>query len=154
MIILYIFKSISITFGFSVIGLLINNSLKHKQFYSVFTNLNFVRSEKTNRLLGVLILKYIIIHSFWSKFNPLLKIKEKNATTMTQLRNEMTYAEISHLICFILILLLLPFLYIYNYQKDLIIPIFICNIIFHLYPALLQQYNKRRVDKVLIRLNR
>lgn len=154
MIILYIFKSISITFGFSVIGLLINNMIKHKQFYSVFANFNFVTSEKINRLLGIHTLKYIIIHSFWGKLNPLLKVKEKNITTMIQLRNEMTYAEISHLICFILILLLLPVCYIIDFQKQLIVPLIICNIIFHLYPALLQQYNKRRLDKVLLRINR
>lgn len=153
MIVKYILPSISITFGFSVIGMLINNVIKHKQFYNSLTNLNFVVSEKANRLLGVLLLKYIIIHSFWGKFNPLLTIKVKNRETLVQLRKEMTYAEISHLICFILILILLPVCYVLKFHDDIIIPLFICNIIFHFYPPLLQQYNKRRLDKAINRLD-
>ena len=154
MIIKYILPSISIAFGFSVIGMLINNAIKHKPFYTSLTNFNFVESEKANKLLGVLVLKYIILHSFWGKFNPLLTIKEKNRETLVQLRKEMTYAEISHLICFILILVLLPVCYVLKFHDDIIIPLFVCNIIFHLYPPLLQQYNKRRLDKVINRFDR
>ncbi|WP_374676561.1 hypothetical protein [Flavobacterium sp. NRK1] len=152
MILYNIFTAVFVAFGFSVFGLLINNAIKHKRFYNTLTNFNFVRQEKANRILGIFVLKYIILHSFWGKFNPLLTVKERNRETLIQVRKEMTYAEISHLICFILILLLLPILYISNYRTGLIIPLFICNIIFHLYPPLLQQYNKRRLDKIIVRM--
>lgn len=152
MILYSIFTAISVAFGFSVIGLLINNGIKHKPFYTTLTRFNFVESEKANRFMGVFALRYIILNSFWGKFNPALKVREKNRETLLLLRNEMTYAEISHLICFILLLILLPVLYITKYRIDAIIPLFICNIIFHLYPPLLQQYNKRRLDKVIARM--
>ncbi len=152
MILYNIFTAIFVAFGFSVLGLIINNVIKHRRFYASLTNFNFLKEEKANRILGVFALKYIILHSFWGKFNPLLTVKEKNRETLIQLRKEMTYAEISHLICFTLILILLPILYILKYRTGLIIPLFICNIIFHLYPPLLQQYNKRRLDKVIVRM--
>lgn len=152
MILYSIFTSISVAFGFSVIGLLINNAIKHKPFYTALTAFNFVKSEQINRILGVFVLRYIVLHTFWGKFNPALKVKQKNKKTLIELRNEMTYAEISHLICFILILLLLPVIYITKYRIDVLIPLFVCNIIFHLYPPLLQQYNKRRLDKVISRM--
>jgi hypothetical protein len=152
MILYNIFTSAFVAFGFSIFGLLINNAIKHKRFYNTLTNFNFLRQEKANRILGIFVLKYIILHSFWGKFNPLLTVKERNRETLIQVRKEMTYAEISHLICFILILLLLPILYISNYRTGLIIPLFIFNIIFHLYPPLLQQYNKRRLDKIIVRM--
>lgn len=152
MILQSVLASISVSFGLSVVGMLINNAIKHKPFYTAVTQFNFVESEKANRFMGVFVLRYIILNSFWGKFNPALKVREKNRETLLLLRNEMTYAEISHLICFIIILALLPVLYFTNYRVEVIIPLFICNIIFHLYPPLLQQYNKRRLDKVIARM--
>jgi len=64
----------------------------------------------------------------------------------------MTNAEISHLICFVLAMVLMIVFYITKFKVGIIIPLFICNILFHLYPALLQQYNKRRLDKVIVRI--
>lgn len=149
MIVSNIFASISIAFGFSVIGLLINNMIKRQSYYEVVSNLNFVRNEKANSILGVRVLRYIIVNTFWGKFNPALTIKQGDKESLVRLRLEMTYAEISHLICFVLILLLLPVCYMLKIRPELIIPLFVCNIIFHLYPALLQQYNKRRLDRLI-----
>jgi hypothetical protein len=111
-----------------------------------------VTGEKANRYLGVLALKHIILHSFWKQLNPLLTIKTTNRETLLKLRTEMTNAEISHLICFVLAMVLMIVFYITKFKVGIIIPLFICNILFHLYPALLQQYNKRRLDRVIVRM--
>ena len=152
---IYIF-SITFAFGFSLLGLLINNLIKNKPFYKNVSHLNFIKSDAANRYLGVLIFRKIVINSFWRHFNPALKITERpNRNKLLMLRNEMTHAEISHLIAFIFaiitILLIKNKNHLYN---DAFIPIIVFSVIFHVYPPLVQQYTKRRLDKIIDRISR
>jgi len=146
---IYIF-SITFAFGFSIIGLLINNAIKNKPFYSNLSNFNFIKSDAANRYLAVLLFRKIVIKSFWRHFNPILKIKERpNREKLIGLRNEMTYAEVSHLIAFMCVLIVAVFFQVKHLYKGAFVPILISNVIFHLYPPLVQQYNKRRLDTVI-----
>ena len=151
----YIF-AVFFTFGFSLVGLLINNAIKDKPFYRHLSNFNFIKSEKVNRYLGVLLFKKVLLNSFWKHFNATVKIKERpDRKKLIALRNEMTHAEIGHLIAFVCVIfvaiLLRPRKHLY---QDAFIPILVCNVIFHIYPPLLQQYNKRRLDTVINRVSR
>lgn len=149
MIIAYIFGSISIAFAFSVVGLLINNLIKNRDFYKRLSNFNFVRGEKANRYLGVLFFRQILVKSFWRHLNPTLKLTERlDREKLQSLRNEMTYAEISHLFAFLLVAALAVASKVCHYREQGIPALIVANIVFHLYPALVQQYNKRRIDKV------
>lgn len=154
MIVAYITGSISLVFCFAIIGLLINLAIKDKSFYIYISNFNFITNYKLNRYLGILYFKYLLATTFWKNFNPTLKIKEKpDQTQLRQLRNEMTYAEISHLIAFILVIVLIIISYFIQYHNQIIPILLIANVIFHLYPALVQQYNKRRLDTVISKMN-
>ncbi|KOS06109.1 hypothetical protein AM493_08710 [Flavobacterium akiainvivens] len=148
----FVSASISIVFTFAIVGMIVNKAIINKPFYARLTHLNFIKNEKLNKILGVTVLRYIILHSFWKFLNPALKLdKAKGREKLLWLRAEMTNAEISHLIGFALGLMVISASFLANYLTGIIVPLFIANTLFHLYPALLQQYNKRRVDLLLAR---
>ena len=148
----YIF-AISFTFSLSIVGLLVNNAIKGTLFYSKISNLNFIKSEAANRYLGVILFKKILIKSFWRYLNPTLKIAGRpDRAKLIALRNEMTSAEIGHIVAFISTIIAVIIMHQMHFYQDSIIPILVCNIIFHVYPPLVQQYNKRRIDKVINRI--
>jgi hypothetical protein len=60
----------------------------------------------------------------------------------------MTYSEISHLIAFIFILGII-IMKLWKGQFIYAIILLDFNIVFNLYPSLLQQHNKKRIDKLL-----
>ncbi len=146
----YIFASISIVFTSAVIGLLIDTVIRKKQWYTIFENINFISNGFINKVIGVNAFKYILVNSFWAKANPNLLIKEKPGyDSLVRLRKDMTNAEISHLIGFIFVMILITISIKTKFHEGIIFPLFIANIIFHIYPVLVQQYNKRRIDKLL-----
>ncbi|WP_255457739.1 hypothetical protein [Flavobacterium sp. MK4S-17] len=148
--IFYIAASISIVFATAVFGLLLNNALNRKAFYKKFKNMNFLKSENANRYIGVILMKRIIIHSFWKNLNPALRLNSAEGKgNIIRLYDEMTNAEISHLIGFLLTLIIILISYWADFHSGIIVPLMVANIIFHLYPALLQQYNKRRIKRFL-----
>ncbi len=66
------------------------------------------------------------------------------------IRNEMTKAEIDHLFAFIFVSISIVVQF-YNQKYALVLTLLIVNIVMNLYPALLQQQNKRRIDKLISR---
>jgi hypothetical protein len=145
----YIF-AITFTFSLSIIWLLVTNAIKGTPFFTKISNLNFIKSEKANRYLGVFLFKQVLISSFWRHFNPTLKMTGRpDRAKLIALRNEMTAAEIGHLIAFFCTIIAVVIMHNTHFYENAIIPILVCNIIFHIYPPLLQQYNKRRLDKVI-----
>jgi len=60
----------------------------------------------------------------------------------------MVYAEIGHIIGFIFILIIIG-LQIGHKAYTFALILFIFNVIFNLYPSLLQQKNKKRIDNIL-----
>jgi hypothetical protein len=110
--------------------------------------MNFIRSEKVNRLLGLRIYKWIVTKSIFKYFNQKIKVNGKiNAQFMKELREEMTFSELSHLCSFILILIISLY-YMFQFKLASILMLFVLNFIFNLYPVLLQQYNNRRLVRV------
>ncbi|MGO3707803.1 MAG: hypothetical protein ACTJGA_08185, partial [Mesonia hippocampi] len=82
-------------------------------------------------------------------FNQKIKLKNKK-TELTEIRKEMTIAEISHLIGFVFVTFFAVYKSItHDFLFGLIIMI--ANILMNLYPSLLQQENKRRIDKLINR---
>ena len=64
------------------------------------------------------------------------------------LKREMTYAGISHLIGFLFVLMI-SLILIIKKDTEFGIILIISNVIFNLYPSLLQQKNKKRIDKLI-----
>ncbi|WP_253256240.1 glycosyl-4,4'-diaponeurosporenoate acyltransferase CrtO family protein [Formosa algae] len=116
-------------------------------YYKKLSNLNFIKSKSLNKKIGIKYFKWIVKNTFFKFFNQKIKLENRN-TDLTVIRNEMTISEISHLIGFI-------FVTIFAIYKSIDVGILfglimmIPNVLMNLYPLLLQQENKRRIDKMM-----
>lgn len=102
--------------------------------------------------MGIEYFKWVVKNTFFKFFNQKIKVENKN-TDLTTIRNEMTLAEISHLIGFVFVIL---FAIYFSFRVSLGygLAIMIPNLFLNLYPSLLQQENKRRIDKLIKRQKR
>ncbi len=134
-----------------MIGMILNGLIKNKSYYINLSNLNFIKSETLNKKLGLGVFKWIVKNTFFKYFNQKLKLKNKiEITELNGFRKEMTISEISHLIGFGFVTIFALVKVINgNYLFGLIMMI--VNIVLNLYPSLLQQENKRRIDKLIKR---
>lgn len=125
----------------------LNAIIKNKPYYVHLSNLNFIESEKLNKIIGLDFFKWIVKNSFFKYFNQKITLKNK-ITDLSEIRKEMTIAEISHLIGFVFVTIFAVVKFITgDYLFGLVIMI--VNICMNLYPSLLQQKNKRRLDKLI-----
>ena len=145
----YLTFGVSISFISWIIGMIFNSILMKTEYYKKLSNLNFIESKTLNKNIGLKYFKWIVSNTFFKFFNQKIKLKNKK-TKLTEIRREMTIAEISHLIGFIFV----TFIAVYkslslHYLFGL--TIMIVNILMNLYPSLLQQENKRRIDPLIKR---
>lgn len=120
--------------------------------YSWFEEHNYI-SDRLTRKLGVLHLGWLIRKTFLGKFNQKLVYTGKaKSATLKQLIDDMTFAEVNHLLAFCLLLPINISLIWLGSSWGYILLIFALNIIFNLYLVLLQQYNKRRIRRILSKL--
>ncbi|MGX7666700.1 glycosyl-4,4'-diaponeurosporenoate acyltransferase CrtO family protein [Flavobacterium pedocola] len=145
--------SISIAIISWMVGMIINAVLRKTAFYhNNLSNLNFIKSHKLNKIIGLDLFKWIVKNTFFKFFNQKLKLKKKvEKADITKLRAEMTISEIDHLIGFAFVSIFV-FIKCYNSQYLFGFTIMIINILMNLYPSLLQQENKRRIDKMMKKL--
>lgn len=131
------------------IGALLTPPIFKTNFNKYLLDNQFLNDKWTKRI-GVLHFGWLIRHSFMGLFNQKLKYTGKlKQEKLLQLKQEMTFSELGHLTAFFfLIILNLLFIY-WKLDWGYIIGFFILNIIFNFYLVLLQQYNKRRIDKLL-----
>jgi ABC-type protease/lipase transport system fused ATPase/permease subunit len=147
MILQYLSFSISIAFISFIIGMILTTLIRNSKLYQgKLSNLNFVKSETVNRLLGVGVIKWIVKNTFFKFLNPTLKVERKmNLSDLKEIRNAMTKAEIDHLFAFAFVMLFV--IYALLTQKYLFaLTLMVINTLMNLCPSLLQQQNKRRLD--------
>ncbi len=146
----YFTFGISISFISFLVGMTVNAALRKTAFYNrELSNLNFIKNEKLNRYIGIGIFKWIVKNTFFKFFNQKLRLKRKiEKADLYLLRNEMTISEIDHLIGFAFVAV---FALVKSYNHNLIFgfTIMLVNVLMNLYPSLLQQQNKRRIDTLL-----
>lgn len=130
-----------------MIGIIFNGIFSRSKFYLKISNFNFVTNRLINRLIGIHQFKWIVKNTFFKYFNQKIIIHSRS-NNLYDLRKEMTLAEISHLVGFLFVLILVVY---YCYKVSVIygMAIMIPNILFNLYPSLLQQENKRRIDRLI-----
>jgi hypothetical protein len=149
----YFTFSLSIVFISWIVGMVINALLSKTDFYQRLSNLNFIKDEKLNAMIGLEPFKWIIMHSFFKYFNPKLSIKKRIVISeLGAYRSEMTKAELGHLFAFLftgifIVIKIANGLYLFAAVMLLL------NVIMNLYPGLLQQQNKRRIDRYFQLLN-
>ena len=149
MIIKYLSFSISITIISWMVGMIISGILSKKKYYKNLSNLNLIESKILNKRIGLGRFKWIVKNTFFKFFNQKLKLKNKiEMTDLYGLRKEMTFTEISHLIGFGFVTIF-AFVKIINGDYLFGLIFMIVNVLLNLYPLLLQQENKRRIDKLI-----
>ncbi|WP_307532469.1 hypothetical protein [Pedobacter sp. W3I1] len=128
--------------------MIITALLSKTDFYRKrLSGLNFMKDEKVNDMLGLKPFKWIIMHSFFKFFNPKLSIKKRIlASELGAYRSEMTTAELNHLFAFIFMGIFI-FIKIFQGLYLFAMVMLLINILMNLYPSLLQQQNKRRIDR-------
>lgn len=143
----YLIFSISIAFTSWMVGMIFNHILMKTESYKKLSNLNFITSKTLNKNIGIGYFKWIVKNTFFKFFNQKITLKNKK-TEWGEIRKEMTIAEISHLIGFIFVTVIALYKSIWdNYVFGL--TLMIVNILMNLYPVLLQQENKRRMDQLI-----
>lgn len=157
MIFKYLSFSISIVFLSFIVGMILTALIRKTNFYNnQLSNLNFIKSENTNKIIGILFIKWIVRNTFFKFLNQKLKIdRNMKVSDLQIIRNEMTKAEIDHLFAFIFTFIFVVIAFFNQKYLSAFIILFF-NIIMNLYPSLLQQQNKRRIDKligILIKIN-
>ena len=150
----YLSLSIAIVFFSFIVGMIIYEALKKFKFFSNnLQNLNFIKSNRLNKIIGIGVTKWVIKNTFFKFFNQKLKLKSKvEKTDLNKLRNEMTKSEIEHLIGFVFVAI---FALVKFYTVSMLFAsiIMMVNILMNLYPSLLQQMNKRRIDELIKKIS-
>lgn len=153
MMIKYLTFAVSIAFISWIAGMLISYGLKKTEFYNKhLLNFNFIKNALINKIIGLGAFKWVVKNTFFKFFNQKIKFKAKaDKPYLTSIRNEMTNSEVDHLAGFVFVTFfaLVKIAY-FNYLFASVIMI--VNVLMNLYPSLLQQENKRRVDKLMQRL--
>ena len=149
MVVQYVSFAIAVCFSSWIVGIVLIQPVVKNVFYERLSHLNFIKSPKLNRLIGIDLFRWMVKHTFFRFFNQKIKIERGNADLLA-IRWEMSYAEISHLIAFVFVV---PFAIYQGITKDLIFALVILffNSLLNLYPSLLQQENKRRLDRLIAR---
>ncbi len=143
----YLIFGISISFISWIVGMILNGLLVKTKHYEKFSNLNFIMSNNLNKKIGIGYFKWIVKNTFFKFFNQKIRL-ESHKVELTEIRKEMTFAEISHLIGFVFVTVVAVYK---GFTQHLIfgLILMIINILMNLYPSLLQQENKRRIDKLI-----
>ena len=145
----YITFSISICFISWIVGMIVNAALRKTEFYGKLYNFSLVKSRKLNKFIGLGAFKRIVKNTFFKFFNPKLQLQSKATTKeLIELRQEMTIAEISRFIGFLFVMI---FVMIKVIRAEFLFSLWIILVIIlmNLYPSLLQQENKGRIDRFL-----
>jgi len=118
-------------------------------YYDKLSNLNFIRSKDLYNKIGLKPFKWIVKNTFFKFFNQKIKLENQN-DDLNEIRKEMTFSEISHLIGFTFVTIF-AFYKIFSVGLIFGLTMMIPNTLMNLYPSLLQQQNKRRIDSLISR---
>lgn len=132
-----------------VVGMILNSILMKTVYYDKLSNLNFIRSKDLYNKIGLKPFKWIVKNTFFKFFNQKIKLENQN-DDLNEIRKEMTFSEISHLIGFTFVTIF-AFYKIFSVGLIFGLTMMIPNTLMNLYPSLLQQQNKRRIDSLISR---
>lgn len=150
----YLKFGISISFISWMVGMVVHALIKNRSFYANLSSFNFIRSNRINKFLGLGLFKWVVKNTVFKFFNQSLKVEKRGGLPeLEALRKEMTTAEVGHLIGF-------GFVLVFAAEKAatgeylFALTIMGMNALLNLYPSLLQQQNKRRLDRLIERYSR
>lgn len=132
-----------------IVSLILIVPLERSAIYQRLQHLNFVPSAAVNRAIGIGAIRWIVRDTPFRFFNPAVRLTGGRAD-LVRLRDVMTRAEVSHLIGFVLVAFVAIYMAIIESGWGGVM-IMVANTVLNLYPSLLQQANKRRIDRLLAR---
>lgn len=146
----YFTFSLSIASISWIVGMIITAVLSKTDFYKQrLSGLYLVKDDNINKMLGLEAFRWIIMHSFFKYFNPKLSIPKRILKSeLEEYRLEMTKAELNHIFAFLfmgIFILVKVYHGLYLFASVMLLV----NVLMNLYPSLLQQKNKRRIDRYL-----
>lgn len=148
----YLSFSLWITIISWLVGMAVNALLRKSPNYDrYFSRLNFIQSDRLNRIIGLGPFTWLVKNTFFKFFNQKLKPGRRvEKSDLLKLRHEMTTSEIDHLIGFVFVCAFaLVVLFRSNVLSFLIMMM--VNMLMNLFPSLLQRENKRRIGAMFAR---
>jgi hypothetical protein len=135
-----------------MVGIMGGALLQKTSYFEKLSHLNFIRGKALNSALGIEQFKRIVKNSFFRFLNQSIRVEGKQ-TDLASIRYQMTVAEINHLIGFLFVAAAALY---QSFNVSLVfgLSMMIPNAILNGYPSLLQQENKRRIDRLLNRQTR
>lgn len=108
----------------------------------------FEKSGKFYQLTGVRAFKTILAKYPFPTFTGKFELKGYSMESVGRLEKQLIYSETIHFLAFITtFIVILPFGYFRDYRFYYYMTLF--NIIVNLYPALVQRYNRNRINRIL-----
>lgn len=134
------------------VGALLTSVLIKADLIHHFANRNYI-NDKWTKIIGVLLFGWLVKNTFMRLFNQKVYLKNnRDKESFETLIKEMTNAEVGHLIGFITLLFVNIYMLFININPIYVIAFGLINIVFNLYLVFLQQYNKRRITRLLNRM--
>ena len=142
------------------IGGALNIYLSNKYIYKSLYGIIFIRNNRNYKYVGMSVFVFFVTKTFYAKFNTIIKFKSGNVNDLEKMKREMINSEIGHLIglfvaelIIIIFFVVNPIIYWFPTGISFLIVATIMNIIHNLYPILLQQENRLRIDKIITNRN-
>ncbi|TPE43556.1 glycosyl-4,4'-diaponeurosporenoate acyltransferase CrtO family protein [Pontibacter mangrovi] len=149
-----LFRLLSIIMVSWLFGLLLTSYLKRQNFYHKLSSLKLIGNDSIYKAIGIELFKWSVTKTFYRHLNKNIKFSRRPSLgELVAVRNEMTNSEILHAIAFVLVLIIgIPFTVVQKGHNSVVL-LLVHNIIFNLYPTLLQQYNKTNLDKIIDKID-
>jgi hypothetical protein len=135
-----------------MVGIIGMSWLGKSPLYARLQHLDFAAGRDVNRYLGIPLFRWVVRDTPFRYFNLSVRLQGGRGD-LRRTRDAMTYAEVSHLIGFLFVAMVaiyMGFAAGWMSAALMMLP----NIMLNLYPTLLQQENKRRIDRLLARAER
>lgn len=131
------------------VGGLVNEYLRTLSSYKSLTTMVFIKKDKLNAYLGVNLFQVLVSKSWYSKINKTINLKDYSFEGLKNMRKHIESGEMGHLIGLTLVQAYFLIQLILEGSLSHFSLGTILNILLNLYPILLQQKNKLRIDRLL-----
>lgn len=142
------------------IGGTFNIYLSNKSIYKSLYSIILIRNNRIYKYLGLSVFIFLVTKTYYAKFNTIIKFKSGNVTDLEKMKREMINSEVGHLIglfvaqlIIIIFFILKPNIYSIPFGFSFLIVATIMNIFLNLYPILLQQKNRVRIEMIITNKN-
>lgn len=124
---------------------------KDSPFFYAVKNFELTKNDNFYKLLGLNFFTFCLKNSFFRHFNKKIKLtKRPTGIQVNDLINEITLSEICHVFGFLFVLIFQILVFIKTERFHVLVFASIFNIIFNVYPVLLQERNKSRFKNLLM----